>query len=137
MSGVTRSPKNPILARQDIPAVAPHVVDVSSVFNPGAVRLGGRTVLLLRVQTRGRETVLMPAESDDGETFTVRPRLVEIEGLHALRDHIYHVYDPRLTRIGRTLYMVFAADVDGGCRLGVASAGSTGSAAPRPERGRR
>jgi beta-1,4-mannooligosaccharide/beta-1,4-mannosyl-N-acetylglucosamine phosphorylase len=115
-----RSPRNPILTRADIPPVAPHVTDVTSVFNPGAVRVGERTVLLLRVQTRGRETVLMRADADDGETFTVRPALVEIEGLREVGERIYHVYDPRLTRIGRDGYVVFAADTDGGCRLGVA-----------------
>ena len=115
-----RSSENPIITRRDIPDVLPNVVDVTSVFNPSAVRLGDRYALLLRVQTRGRETVLMAAQSDDGEHFTVQPSLVEIEGLDAVGETIYHVYDPRLTRIGDTLYMVFAADVDGACRLGIA-----------------
>jgi beta-1,4-mannooligosaccharide/beta-1,4-mannosyl-N-acetylglucosamine phosphorylase len=117
---VRRSSENPIITRRDIPDVPPNVVDVTSVFNPGAIRLGDRYGLLLRVQTRGRETVLMAAESDDGEHFTVRPSLVEIGGLDAVRETIYHVYDPRLTCIGGAIYMVFAADVDGACRLGVA-----------------
>ncbi len=117
-----RSPNNPILTRREIPAVTPHLADVSSVFNPGAVFLGGRIHLLLRVQTRGRETVFMAAESRDGESFTVRPHLVEIEGIETARERIYHCYDPRLTVIGGALYAVFAADVDGACRLGVARA---------------
>ena len=75
-----RSPSNPILTRNEIPDVSAVVADVSSVFNPGAVRLGGRDVLLLRVQTRGRETVLMVADSADGASFDVHPRLLEIEG---------------------------------------------------------
>src|SRR5512139_1878195 len=111
-----RSAANPILTRADVPAVHPHVVDVTSVFNPGAIRLGDRDLLLLRVQTRGRETVLMVAESTDGQRFTVRPRVVEIAGLEAVRQTIYHVYDPRLTRIADTVYAVFAADTDAGCR---------------------
>ena len=115
-----RSPFNPILTRADIPDVPPHVVDVSSVFNPGAIRLDGRYLLLLRVQTRGRETVLLAAESGDGERFNVRPQVVQIEGLNAVQQTIYHVYDPRLTRIGDTVYVVFAADTEVGCRLGLA-----------------
>ena len=115
-----RSPANPILTRKDIPDVPPDVVDVSSVFNPGAIRLGDRYLLLLRVQTRGRQTVLMVAESADGERFDVRPEVVEIKGMEAVGETIYHVYDPRLTRIDRTVYVVFAADTDRGCRLGVA-----------------
>jgi beta-1,4-mannooligosaccharide/beta-1,4-mannosyl-N-acetylglucosamine phosphorylase len=115
-----RSPANPILTRANIPAVPPDVDDVTSVFNPGAIRVGDRYLLLLRVQTRGRETVLMVAESADGERFTVRPHLVQFTGLDAVRQTIYHVYDPRLTRIGDTIYVMFAADTDAGCRLGVA-----------------
>jgi len=117
---VRRSCANPILTRADIPDVPPDVVDVSSVFNPGAIRLGDRDVLLLRVQTRGRETVLMIAESDDGERFTVRPRAVRIEGMEAVADRVYHVYDPRLTRIDDVIYIMFAGDTDEGCKLGVA-----------------
>jgi len=111
---------NPILTRSDIPDLPPHIVDVSSVFNPGAIRVGDRYMLLLRVQTRGRETVLMVAESTDGERFSVRPRVVQIDGIEALDQKLYHIYDPRLTRIDETLYIVFAADTDDGCRLGVA-----------------
>jgi beta-1,4-mannooligosaccharide/beta-1,4-mannosyl-N-acetylglucosamine phosphorylase len=117
---VKRSPLNPILTRADIPELPPNVVDVSSVFNPGAIRVGGKDLLLLRVQTRGRETVLMVAESTDGERFRVRPKTVEIEGLDAIGERIYHVYDPRLTQIEEMVYVMFAADTDGGCRLGVA-----------------
>jgi beta-1,4-mannooligosaccharide/beta-1,4-mannosyl-N-acetylglucosamine phosphorylase len=115
-----RSAANPIVRREDIPAVAPWLSDVSSVFNPGAIRLGDRYILLLRVQTRGRETVLMVAESSDGERFRVRPQTVEIEGIAAVKERLYHIYDPRLTQIDDTVYVVFAADTDDGCRLGIA-----------------
>jgi beta-1,4-mannooligosaccharide/beta-1,4-mannosyl-N-acetylglucosamine phosphorylase len=117
---VQRSIANPIITRQDIPAIPPFVSDVSSVFNPGAIRLGDRYLLLLRVQTRGRETVLIVAESKDGERFSLRPQVVQIEGLDAVKQTIYHVYDPRLTMIGDMVYVVFAADTDAGCRLGIA-----------------
>lgn len=110
-----RSPANPIITREDIPDIPPRVVDVSSVFNPGAIRLGERYLLLLRVQTRGRETVLMIAESADGEHFTVRPELVEIEGIGEVQGGIYHVYDPRVTKIGDTIFVVFTADTGDGC----------------------
>ena len=119
-SGMRRSAANPILTRADIPNIPPYVVDVSSVFNPGAIRFEDRYLLLLRVQTRGRETVLMIAESTDGEHFSVRLKLVEFEGIEAVAETIYHIYDPRLTQIGDTIYIMFAADVDGACRLGLA-----------------
>jgi beta-1,4-mannooligosaccharide/beta-1,4-mannosyl-N-acetylglucosamine phosphorylase len=93
-------------------------MDATSVFNPGAIRLGDRIHLLLRVQTRGRETLLMDAESRDGVRFEVHPEPITIEGLNPAG--IYHVYDPRLTAIEDCVYMVFAADTDDGCRLGIA-----------------
>ena len=108
-----RSESNPILTRADIPGR-----DVSSVFNPGAIRSGDRVRLLLRVQTRGRETLLMWADSTDGIHFEVRPEPVRVEGLDTTG--VYHVYDPRLTRIEDEVYAVFAADTDEGCRPGVA-----------------
>ena len=111
----------PILTRLDVPDVPPRLVDATSVFNPGAVFWRGRTVLLLRVQTRGRESLLMVAESDDGIRCAVHPRLVEIEGLaEAAGETIHHVYDPRLTVIDDEIYAVLAVDLDRDCRLAIA-----------------
>ena len=106
VSGLRRHSRNPVLTRADIPKITPFLDDVSSVFNPGAVRwngweevgrrpasgAGSSSVdrLLLRVQTRGRETVLMVAESRDGESFTVLPELVEIEGVDSLQPEPIH-----------------------------------------------
>lgn len=47
-----RVPHNPLLRPVDIPAFRSDLVDVTSVFNPGAALWRGREVLLLRVQTR-------------------------------------------------------------------------------------
>jgi len=118
-----RSELNPILTRADIPEVAPDVVDVSSVFNPGAIKVGSTYMLLLRVQTRGRETVLMLATSSDGERFAVRPECVAISGLERVAGRIYHLYDPRITSIEGNHYIMLAADTDDGCRL--ATVGTT------------
>ncbi len=115
-----RSANNPILTREHIPDVPPGLVDVTSVFNPGAIKVGDQYVLLLRVQTRGRRTVLMLATSHDGEAFTVEPRVLDIEGIGDVGEEVFHVYDPRLTMIDDVIYIVFAADVPGACRLGVA-----------------
>ncbi len=115
-----RSAQNPVLTRDDIPDVPPLLVDASSVFNPGAIRWQGRDVLLLRVQTRGRESLLMVAESEDGERFDVRPEIVHIEGLTTVGETLHHIYDPRLTPLDGAVYMTFAADTDHGCRLGIA-----------------
>jgi len=108
-----RSEQNPILTRRDIPSR-----DVTSVFNPGAIRWGDEIALLLRVQTRGRETLLWPARSQDGVKFEVAPEPISIEGLDLTG--IHHVYDPRLTMLEGVLHVVFAVDTDDGCRLGIA-----------------
>ena len=66
-----RHSSGPILTRWDIPDMPPDIVDPSSVFNPGAVMVEGKTVLLLRVQSRGRRTFTVPALSTDGLDFLV------------------------------------------------------------------
>ncbi|MBD3368726.1 MAG: glycosidase [Candidatus Eisenbacteria bacterium] len=117
---LVRSSRNPILTRADIPDVPPEVVDATSVFNPGAARRGNDVVLLLRVQTRGRVTHCMVARSGDGERFTVEPRIVELRGIEDLEEQVYHVYDPRITRLDGSYYITLALDVDAGCRSGLA-----------------
>ncbi|MCK4408635.1 MAG: glycoside hydrolase family 130 protein [Candidatus Eisenbacteria sp.] len=117
---LTRSPENPILTREDVPDVPPEIVDATSVFNPGAVLHEGRYLLMLRVQTRGRETFFMTAESDDGTRFEVSPRIVRIQGIDSAAGTVYHSYDPRITKLGDIYYIMFAMDTDAGCRLGLA-----------------
>lgn len=114
-----RHPANPILTRADIPDVPPLLTDATSVFNPGAVRAGDRTVLLLRVQARSRETFTMVADSADGARFDVRPEIVELKGLDRLEEKVHHVYDPRITRLEGAFYVMFAMDMDAGCGLGL------------------
>jgi len=111
-----RSNKNPIITRQDIQSDNPALSDVSSVFNPGAVRINGKTNLLMRVQNRGRETYLVRADSFDGFSFNVDPNPTPVAGLEILEETIYHVYDPRITNIGSHLYVTLAVDTDDGCR---------------------
>jgi beta-1,4-mannooligosaccharide/beta-1,4-mannosyl-N-acetylglucosamine phosphorylase len=111
---------NPILTRQDIPAIPPAIIDPTSVFNPGAVMYEGRFLLMLRVQTRGRETFLLTATSEDGIDFIVSNEPVRLRGIDRIDDTIYHVYDPRVTAIEDIYFAMFALDMDCGCRLGVA-----------------
>jgi len=110
---------NPILSREDIPPIGPHLSDVSSVFNPGAVLFRGEHLLLLRVQNRGRETYWLRARSSDGRSFRVDPEEVRLEGLETTGRRVYHVYDPRITRLGDEFYILCAMDVDAGCVLGL------------------
>jgi beta-1,4-mannooligosaccharide/beta-1,4-mannosyl-N-acetylglucosamine phosphorylase len=116
-----RSPQNPILTRSDIPSIAPDFVDVTSVFNPGAIKFNGTYYLLLRVQSRSRETGFVVAESNDGFRFKVHDRAVHLAGMEKLGQRVYHVYDGRLTAYGDTVYIMFAMDMEGACHLGLAS----------------
>jgi beta-1,4-mannooligosaccharide/beta-1,4-mannosyl-N-acetylglucosamine phosphorylase len=108
------------LTREDVPDIPPFFTDATSVFNPGAIKLADKYVLLLRVQTRGRETFLVTAESVDGVQFTVAKEVVRFAGIEAVSEKVYHIYDPRLTKIDDWVYVMFAADTDSGCKLGVA-----------------
>ncbi|HEY3296509.1 MAG TPA: glycoside hydrolase family 130 protein [bacterium] len=115
-----RWPKNPILTRNSIPSLSPHLVDVSSVFNPGAVLFNGQVLLMLRVQNRGRETFFLTARSTNGHDFTVSPRMVHFRGLEQVKETIFHCYDARITRLGDDYFILFAMDMEDGCRLGLA-----------------
>lgn len=115
-----RNFNNPIITREDIPAINPALTDVSSVFNPGAVKFNDKYILLLRVQNRGRETFIIKAESGNGIDFEVDNKLVEFGGLGNIKEKIYHIYDARITRIGNEYYIMFAMDMEEGCRLGLA-----------------
>lgn len=115
-----RYEKNPIITRKDIPEIPPLLVDVSSVFNPGAVRYKDRYLLVLRVQNRGRETFFLTAESKDGVKFRVSKEIVRLDGIEEVKETVYHCYDPRITRINEDFFIMFAMDMESGCRLGLA-----------------
>ncbi|MDZ4182476.1 MAG: hypothetical protein U1B83_06345, partial [Candidatus Cloacimonadaceae bacterium] len=109
---------NPIITRAEIRSSHPALQDVSSVFNPGGIMHNGRFLLLLRVQNRARETWLMKAVSDDGIHFEISPDPVRIKGLESCPNHIYHIYDPRITRLESVYHVITAIDTDAGCFLG-------------------
>jgi predicted GH43/DUF377 family glycosyl hydrolase len=110
----------PIITREDIPAIKSELVDVSSVFNPGAIKFKDKYILLLRVQNRGRETFIVKAESGNGIDFSVDNKIVDFKGIEKVEDRIYHFYDARITKIENHYYIMFAMDMDAGCQLGLA-----------------
>ncbi len=110
---------NPILTRSDIPPIPPELVDVTSVFNPGAIKDGDTYRLMLRVQSRSRETFLVMAESPDGVNFTVENKIVNFKGFEKVTGRIFHIYDARITRIDGRFYIMFAMDMQDGCQLGL------------------
>jgi len=115
-----RHNSNPILTREAIPDMPPHLSDASSVFNPGATRFDGRTLLLLRVQSRGRESFLVRADSDDGVRFSCADRPLKIVAGEASLPEAHHIYDPRITLLDERYRVLLAVDLDDGCYLGLA-----------------
>lgn len=114
-----RHSKNPIITRQSIPGTIPDLADVTSVFNPGAVKDGDVYRLMLRVQSRSRETFLVMASGWDGVNFEVENKVVHFRGIENVKDRIYHIYDARITRLEGRFYIMFAMDMDSGCQLGL------------------
>jgi beta-1,4-mannooligosaccharide/beta-1,4-mannosyl-N-acetylglucosamine phosphorylase len=114
-----RNLKNPILTRNDIPNMAPYLIDATSVFNPGAIKFGDKYLLMLRVQCRSRETFLVMAESQNGIDFTVAKEAVQLKGIETVKKKIYHIYDARITKLDDAYYIMFAMDMDSGCQLGL------------------
>src|SRR3990167_7945051 len=86
-----RNSKNPIITRSDVPDILPHLVDVSSVFNPGAIKFNDKYLLLLRVQNRGRETFILKAESKNGIDFKVDNKIIEFKGIENVKERIHHI----------------------------------------------
>ncbi len=115
-----RHSANPIITRSDIPNIPPDLIDVTSVFNPGAIQVNGETILILRVQNRGRETSFVVARSSDGILFQCAKKAVTLHGIESVNETIYHCYDARITRLDDTFYVMFAMDMDHGCSLGLA-----------------
>jgi len=115
-----RCEKNPIITREDIQDIFPDTFDVTSVFNPGAIKYKNRYLLMLRVQKRSRETVFIMAESENGVDFTVDDKIVRMDGIEEVKEKIYHCYDPRITEIDGIYYIMFAMDMEQDCRLGLA-----------------
>lgn len=110
---------NPVITRNNIISLHSNLKDVSSVFNPGAIYSQDTYILLLRVQNRGRETFIVRAVSDDGYNFDIDSSSVIINGLDKVENHIFHIYDPRITEIDNNFYVTAALDIDSGCRVGL------------------
>jgi predicted GH43/DUF377 family glycosyl hydrolase len=88
----TRHPDNPLITVRQLPYRA------SSVFNPGAARVDGETVLLLRVEDLRGISHLQVARSRDGVSawrFDATPLLAPQPDRHP--EEIWGCEDPRLT----------------------------------------
>lgn len=115
-----RHPENPILTRNDIKSEHPLLKDVSSVFNPGAVKFNSEYLLITRVQSRSRETSFVLARSKDGIHFEAENKPIIFRGFEKFDRKVYHSYDARITELEGKFYIMFAMDMEGECNLGLA-----------------
>ncbi|NMC44098.1 MAG: hypothetical protein GYA46_09290, partial [candidate division Zixibacteria bacterium] len=60
------------------------------------------------------------ATSRDGVAFDIHASPIQWTGIGTAGRTIYHVYDPRITKIGEIYYITLAIDTDNGCRIGLA-----------------
>lgn len=106
-----RAPMNPVL--EPIPE---HAWEAKGTFNPGAIREGGKTHIFYRALSNNDASVLGYASSRDGFSIDERspePAYVPREAFEMRAGSGYSgCEDPRLTRIGDTIYMFYTA-VDG------------------------
>ena len=106
-----RYSKNPIISPKDIISSHPEMIDISSVFNPGGIQFGNKILLLIRVQNRGRETLTVKATSDDGVHFSIDDQPIQINRMEDTGETVFHIYDPRITKIENTYFVMAAMDV--------------------------
>lgn len=115
-----RCRKNPVVVKEEIPYIGTELQDVTSVFNPGAIKIDDTYYLMLRVQNRGRRTFFIMAESRDGINFSVRNEKVVFKGLEEIKETIHHLYDPRLIKLEDKYYIMMAMEMEKSCQIGLA-----------------
>jgi beta-1,4-mannooligosaccharide/beta-1,4-mannosyl-N-acetylglucosamine phosphorylase len=111
---------NPLITRKEIVSDLKVLTDVSSVFNPGAVKFGDEHILILRVQNRGRQTLNVVARSNDGLKFKIDSKPIVWKNIEKYEHEVFHCYDCRITKLENRYYIVFAMDITGSCELGLA-----------------
>jgi predicted GH43/DUF377 family glycosyl hydrolase len=94
----TRLSQRPVLSPQD-------VWTEFGLFNPTAIRVGTKTVLLFRAQDAKHTSRIGYAESEDGLHFQINPR--PVLSPEADYEKGGGVEDPRVVRIGTTYYLTY------------------------------
>lgn len=103
-----RSEHNPILQASDFPGI------VNAVFNAGAARYNGQTVLLVRVEDRSGLSKLMVVVSDDGVTnWQVDPERGLFPDIDSFEER-WGVEDPRITQIDDMYYITYTGFSEAG-----------------------
>ena len=93
---------NPIITPDSMP------FECYSVFNAGAVRFGGKILLLLRTEDYERKTLFYVAESTDGYNFKVNPEPINYPLREVEKEWGSHRFDMRITALDGTFYICHA-----------------------------
>jgi len=112
---VRRYSGNPILTGADFPKGS----GIVRVFNSGAVKFQGRYWMACRAEDRALRNYIWMAASEDGIHFTPKPEPIALP-YHDPEFAEYAsgmIYDPRITVIDGTAYLVHAAHSGHSCRL--------------------
>jgi predicted GH43/DUF377 family glycosyl hydrolase len=106
---------NPILCKDHWPRI------VNAVLNPGAVRIDGETLLLVRVEDRSGISNLYTARSRDGFTGWEIDKDPCLELEPGSYEETWGIEDARITRIGDEHYVVYTGYSRGGPLVRLAS----------------
>ncbi|MBU1101008.1 MAG: glycoside hydrolase family 130 protein [Bacteroidetes bacterium] len=100
---ILRYTKNPILTRDNVP------FRVNSIFNPGAVKMGDKYLLLCRIEMPTGRSSFVLAESNDGNSFIVsdKPCLTPKNHGKYFKYVEWGIEDPRITKIGDEYFITY------------------------------
>lgn len=106
---------NPILTGKDFPAEA----GIKTVFNSGAIKWGKKYIMVCRVEDAALHPKMWIAESWDGYRFVPRPSPIPMpDNDPEFAEYTAGMYyDPRVTEIDGTFYLLHAAHSSHTCRL--------------------
>jgi len=116
---VKRYSKNPIIEGKDLPGA------VRSVYNSGITKYKGQYLMVMRAETIDKKQYFWVARSKDGYNFKPDKAPLDIvvpKGREAEYDYFTNgmIYDPRVTYIEGTYYILYACHGNHGARIGMA-----------------
>jgi predicted GH43/DUF377 family glycosyl hydrolase len=100
---LTRSGKNPILTKKDVP------FEVNSIFNPGAVKFGNEYILICRVEMPNGRSSFVLAKSADGISFKVDSQVCLIPEDHGnnIKYTEWGIEDARIVNLENKYYLTY------------------------------
>lgn len=98
-----RNPNNPIVTPESVGG------DVNSVHNSAIIRFKGAYLGIFRMEGQDLREGLYKGTSSDGLRWTIRPEPIQAKPIYPdYPDVIRKGFDPRITKIGDTYYIVYS-----------------------------